>query len=283
MLDHNDPDTPPLPSPPKRKALFPVAPPSASSTSTAPLPSPMQRKHDNDREMKSRRFTVSDLTRVRLRRRIQKIYQMATDVIDGYGDEYYNKHDKPLPQETIDKIMLLYHHRIERRCIEVGLTVEEEEEWDIDDAKIDVDDLSESGEESEEHDSDDVNFYSEMDDDDDDEDDNEEAGDSSGRKGTLGDNDEFGDNENARQIAKWEQEIKSLRANLASDLAILQRMTHSPNRKNPYNKFAEWSAWKTNDVDKKVEELKVQIQQLKEGNEAEVSPLRKRGKNTANK
>jgi hypothetical protein len=40
----------------------------------------------------------------------------------------------------------------------VGLTVEEEEEWDIDDAKIDVDDLSESGEESEEHDSDDVNF-----------------------------------------------------------------------------------------------------------------------------
>ena len=120
-------------------------------------------------------------------------------------------------------------------------------------------------------------------DDDDDEDDNEEAGDSIGCKGTLGDNDEFGDNENARQIAKWEQEIKSLRANLASDLAILQRMTHSPNRKNPYNKFAEWSACKTNDVDKKVEELKVQIQQLKEGNEAEVSPLRKRGKNTANK
>ena len=85
MLDHNDPNTPPLLTPPKRKALFPVAPPSASSTSTAPLPSPMQRKHDNDREMKSRRFTVSDLTRVHLRRRIQKIYQMATDVIDGYG------------------------------------------------------------------------------------------------------------------------------------------------------------------------------------------------------
>ena len=159
MLDHNDPDTPPLPSPPKRKALFPVAPPSASSTSTAPLPSPMQRKHDNDREMKSRRFTVSDLTRVRLRRRTQKIYQMATDVIDGYGDEYYNKHDKPLPQETIDKIMLLYHHRIECRCVEVGLTVEEEEQWDPEDATIDINDLSESGKESEEHDSNNVVLY----------------------------------------------------------------------------------------------------------------------------
>jgi len=68
----------------------------------------MQREHDKDRETKSCRF-ISDLTRVCLRRRIQKIYQMATDVIDGYGDEYYNKHDKPLPQETIDKIMLLYH------------------------------------------------------------------------------------------------------------------------------------------------------------------------------
>jgi hypothetical protein len=46
----------------------------------------------------------------------------------------------------------------------VGLTVEEEEEWDIDDAKIDVDALLESGKESKEHDSDNVNFYSEMDD-----------------------------------------------------------------------------------------------------------------------
>ena len=89
MLDQNDPDTPTVPSPPKRKAILPVAPPSASSKSTAPLPSPMQRKHDKDHETKSRRF-ISDLTRVRLRRRIQKIYQMATDVIDGYGDEYYN-------------------------------------------------------------------------------------------------------------------------------------------------------------------------------------------------
>ena len=54
--------------------------------------------------------------------------------------------------------MLLYHNRIERRCIEVGLTVEEEEQWDPEEATIDIYDLSDSGEESEEHDSDDVSF-----------------------------------------------------------------------------------------------------------------------------
>jgi hypothetical protein len=50
--------------------------------------------------------------------------------------------------------MCLYHNRIECRCIEVGLTVDEETECDSDDANVDVDALSESGEESEEHDSD---------------------------------------------------------------------------------------------------------------------------------
>jgi hypothetical protein len=82
------------------------------------------------------------------------------------GTFYYNKHGNPLPQETADKIMHLYHNQIERHCIEVGLTVEEEKEWDSDDAKVDVDALSESGKESEEHDSDDVCFY--LDDDNDD-------------------------------------------------------------------------------------------------------------------
>jgi hypothetical protein len=52
--------------------------------------------------------------------------------------------------------MCLYHNRIEHRCIEVGLTVDEEREWDSNDANVDVGALSESGEESEEHDSDDI-------------------------------------------------------------------------------------------------------------------------------
>ena len=60
--------------------------------------------------------------------------------------------------------MRLYHNQIERQCIEVGLTVEEEKEWDSNDAKNDVDTLSKSSKESEEHDSDDISFYSDDDD-----------------------------------------------------------------------------------------------------------------------
>jgi hypothetical protein len=124
----------------------------------------MQREHDNDRVTKSRRIVnISDITRVRLRRHIKKIYNMSTHVIEGYRTYYYNKHSKPLPQETEYKIMCLYQNRIERRCVEVGLTVEEEKEWDSDHANVDFDALSESGEESEEHDSDDVRFYSDGD------------------------------------------------------------------------------------------------------------------------
>jgi hypothetical protein len=84
---------------------------------------------------------------------------MSTNVLEGYGTFYYNKHGNPLLQETVDKIMHLYHNWIECRCIEVGLTVDEEKEWDSDDAKVDVDALLESGDEYEEHDSDDVCFF----------------------------------------------------------------------------------------------------------------------------
>ena len=211
-------------------------PPGSDGSATRPLPSPIQRRHDSCRAANSRAMrTVTDLTRLRLRRRIQKIYQMATDVVDGYGNEYYNKYLKPLPQETIDKIMLLYHNRIERRCQEVGITVEEEEQWNMEDAEIDPCDLSDSGEESEEHSSDDVNFYSDGEDDDEDDDKEEDNDDDNVVAEDFKCGDDFEDYKDARQIRKWEQEIKSLCANLASDLAILQRMTHSPNRKNPYN------------------------------------------------
>ena len=44
---------------------------------------------------------------------------------------------------------------------------------------------------------------------------------------------------------------------------ILQRMTSSPNLKNLFGKFDEWSAWKKNDVDEKVAALKAQIDELK--------------------
>jgi len=76
----------------------PTSPPSASfdtvvphSAATARLPSPMQHEHDKDRDTKSRRIVnISDITRIRLRRRIQKIYDMSTHVVEGYGTFYYN-------------------------------------------------------------------------------------------------------------------------------------------------------------------------------------------------
>ena len=68
----------------------------------------MQREHDKDHETKSRPIVnISDITHIHLRCRIQKIYDMLTHVIEGYGTFYYNKHGHPLPQETVDKIMCL--------------------------------------------------------------------------------------------------------------------------------------------------------------------------------
>jgi hypothetical protein len=148
--------TPPLAKridcPNNKKSFDTVVPHSAA---TVPLLPSTQR-----RETKPHRIVnISDITRIRLRHRIKKIKDMSTSVVDGYSTFYLNKHGVTLPQETADKIMHLYDNRIERRCVEVGLTVEEEKEWDYDDAKVDVDALSKSGEESEEHDSDDVCFY----------------------------------------------------------------------------------------------------------------------------
>ena len=169
MAALTDPTTPPsakrIDCPNNTKSSDTVVPHSAA---TVPLLPPMQREHDNCRETKPRRIVIiSDITRIRLRRRIKKINDMLTSVVERYGTFYYNKHGNPLPQETADKIMHLYHNRIERRCIEVGLTVDEEKEWDSNDAKVDVDALSESEEESEEHDLDDVCFYSDDNSDDD--------------------------------------------------------------------------------------------------------------------
>jgi uncharacterized small protein (DUF1192 family) len=240
------------------KLLFPAPPDSAE---TARLPSLMQREHNASRAKNSRRIVnISDVTRIRLRRRIQKIYEMSTDVVEGYGTFYYDQHGKPLPQETVDKIMHLYHNRIERRCKEVGLTVEEEEQWDPEDSNVRPDDISDSGEESEEHDSDDVKFYSDAEDESEDDYDDEEN--TTGKRGNDDDSNMHGDN--LKGIAKLEHEIKTLRANLENDLMILQRMTSSPNRNNPYSKFEEWSAWKKNDVDQKVAALKDEIAKLKE-------------------
>jgi hypothetical protein len=62
---------------------------------------------------------------------------MSTSIVEGYSKFYQGQHNKVLPQETVDKIMLLYHNRIKRHCREVGLIVEEEEQRGAEDASID--------------------------------------------------------------------------------------------------------------------------------------------------
>jgi hypothetical protein len=160
----------------------------------AHLPSPMQREHDESRPTKSRRIlNISDVTCIRLRCRIQKkIYDISTDVVEEYGSCYFDKYGKQLPHDTVDKIMHLYHNLIERHCKEVGLIIEEEEQWDPEDSNVSDDVVSEFGEESEEHDSDDVNFYSDKEDEDDDGDDNEDN--TTGKSGNVDDSNIHSDN-----------------------------------------------------------------------------------------
>jgi hypothetical protein len=94
-----------------------------------------------------------------LRRHIAKIKQICTNIVEGYGKFYEQRYGKPLPQDVMNQIQPLYHHRIKCQCAELQLTVEAEEEWNPGNALIDELCLSDSGEESEEHNSDDITFY----------------------------------------------------------------------------------------------------------------------------
>jgi hypothetical protein len=133
-------------------------PNTASTDTTNPLPAPLQQEVIKCHE-KSCRIIPFNILCLCLRQRIANIKQMSTDVVEGDGKFYEQKYDKPLPQDVINKIQLLYRHRIKRWCAKSQLTIEAEEEWDPDNALIDKLGLLDSGEESEEHDGDDVNFY----------------------------------------------------------------------------------------------------------------------------
>ncbi len=95
---------------------------------------------------------------------------------------------------------------------------------------------------------------------DDNNDDHEEDNDLNGKKGKGGDDDGTG---NTQTIAKLEHIIKTLSAYLAGDLVILQAMKSSPNCKNSYAKFNEWSAWKKNNVDQKKALINARIDKIK--------------------
>jgi hypothetical protein len=120
---------------------------------------PMQQEECKGRKKSSRRIE-NGLLCFHLRRRNEKIWQLSADVVEGYGKYYEKKYRRPLPVDEIVKIKIRFLHRIERRCAELGLSVNEEKQWIPDPDLLDKIDLSDSGEESEEHNSDDVNYYS---------------------------------------------------------------------------------------------------------------------------
>ena len=109
----------------------------------------------------------SDDERLKLRRHIERIRQLCSEVIVGYTNHCLSWYGHPVKQHNLDKIQLKYEQRIQRRCAEYNLTILEEKQWDPPNLKSDGDDeVDLSGEESEEHESDVVNIYTTSEDDD---------------------------------------------------------------------------------------------------------------------
>ena len=144
--------------------------PSKTTTKTTTPPTdgtkrpslPRQQEECKERE-KFHRKIQNQILRLRLRRRLEKIRQLSADVVEGYGKYYQNKYGRPLPADVVVKIETLFSNRVERRCAELGLSVYEEKQWTPDAELLEEIYLTDSGEESEEHDSDDVVFDSRSD------------------------------------------------------------------------------------------------------------------------
>mgnify|MGYP006196684247 FL=1 len=113
--------------------------------------------------------TPSDYDRLKLRRRIEKIRKLCSDVLEGYSSHCQEWYGHPVRQRNLDKIRLLYEQRIERRCAEYNLTILEEKQWEQP-SNLKISNNGDSGDESEEHDSDDVYIYTSSEDDEDDDD-----------------------------------------------------------------------------------------------------------------
>ena len=145
-----DPKTPPR----QRKEEGESNTPSTETTKQLPLP---RRRQLAKLEWKY----YTDLHRMHLRRHIGKIKELEGDMIERYGKYYECDKGVSLPEKVKTKIELLFQHRIERRCAEMHLTMEEEEKWKSKDSNVMESDLSSSSGEEEECDSDDVNFDTE--------------------------------------------------------------------------------------------------------------------------
>ena len=113
----------------------------------------------------------TDDEQLQLRCHIEKIRKLCLAVLEGYTQHCEERYGHPATQHSLNKIQLKYEERIQRRCAEYNLSMAEEMWWEPS-QKIAHDKLDDSsGEESEEHDSDEVNIYTTSDDEEDDSDD----------------------------------------------------------------------------------------------------------------
>ena len=145
-----EPNTPPR----QRKEEGESNTPSTDTTKQLPLP---RRRQLAKLEWKY----YNDLRHMHLRRCIGNIKELKGDMIQRYGEYYERDKGVSLPEKVRKRIELLFEHRIKRRCAEMQLTIEEEGKWKSEESHVMESDLSSSGEEEEEHDSDDVSFESE--------------------------------------------------------------------------------------------------------------------------
>lgn len=242
---------------------------------------PLEKNHHPDRntclDTKTspciKNIIITDNSRLRLRNHIIKIKKNFADAIKGHGETYLKRNNKELPQEMVDKIVLFYHSRIELSCHELGLSVEEEEQWDMEAAGINEDELSKSGEEYQEDKLDDVFIYAckeeeelkkyNSEDEDEDEDNDYNDYDVTNvdeiRDTTYMDmvNQQYQAN-CLRQVKLWEHEIEILQRNMDDHLVIINRMTNSTK--------SELVTMKKNDVRKRISFLQNHIRAAKQGN-----------------
>jgi hypothetical protein len=86
------------------------------------------------------------------------IENLCLEVSKGYSKHYKEIDSCPPPEHCLNKIELLFNQRLERRCAEYNLTKEEKEQWELSDINSDDNELSNTNNESKEHDSDEFNM-----------------------------------------------------------------------------------------------------------------------------
>jgi hypothetical protein len=87
-----------------------------------------------------------------LQHRVIKIKKLCSKLIKGYSKYYKEINSCPLPEQCLNEIKLYFNQRIEHRCAKYNLTKEEEEQWEPRNEIGDDNELSNTDDESEEHD-----------------------------------------------------------------------------------------------------------------------------------